>query len=96
MTPIRLLTTLFGWVCLLLAGCAVESHVAPSAATDVSYQSRLNDTGANALFHYSRGQMLLDDGQPAAAVEAYLQALRLDPQADALRFELAEIHLRLG
>lgn len=89
---------LFGMI--LTSGCAL-TPAAPSptemtAGQGSGYVSRLEDPEARALFHYSRFTLLAGEGKSEEALAALLEAIRLDPENEALRFDLADYYLELG
>lgn len=85
---------------ILAGGCAWLP--APGEAPDSStgqgsgYVSRLEDPAAQALFHYGRFTLLAGEGQSEEAVAALLEVIRLDPDNEELRFDLADYYLELG
>lgn len=79
---------------LVLAACSAHMGE-PQSPSGWSYVSTLNDPSADALYQFSRAQLLLADGEYDAAVEAFQEAIKLDPDTDDLRFALAELYLEL-
>src|SRR5215831_8793860 len=49
---------------------------------------------AQAYYHFSRGRLLDDQGQPSQAIEEYKKALELDPNNSLIYSEMAESYLR--
>ena len=92
--------TLLTIVLLLLIsfGCAPaqkSDHMSSSEETDSTYESRLDDVESNALFHFARGQLFLNEGNAQAAAEAFEKAIDADPTNQDLRFSLAELYIQI-
>ncbi len=80
-------------LCLLgVAGCAIPPEPEPAG---LDYVSQVDDPQAKALYHYGRYRLLLAEGEEEAAVAALQEAIRLDPENEELRFELAEVYIAL-
>jgi tetratricopeptide (TPR) repeat protein len=82
-------------VALLLQGCALlqKASVGPHSQADDYYRA---SPEASALYQFSRGRLLADDGRYGEAVEAMRQAVALDPRSAYLRISLAELLLQAG
>ena len=81
-----------------LSGCAVadvHGDNEDAIVSDEPYVSLLNEPESNAYFHYARARMLLAENDPDGAIEAYRNAIDYDPEAENLRFELADLYLAI-
>jgi tetratricopeptide (TPR) repeat protein len=88
-------------VLFLLSGCTPALNdsgnaVASDPAADKPYSSLLDDPGSNALFQFGRANLLLGEGDVDGAIDALQKAIQLDPDAEDLRFMLAEIYSETG
>ncbi len=87
---------IFGMI-FLLSGCvALVATAPPILPVDTPYVSQLDDPESNALFHFTRAQLLLGDGDVDGAIKALQAAIGIDPEAEELRFRLAEIYGEVG
>lgn len=59
------------------------------------YVSRVEDPQAKALYHYGLFRLLFAEGQQEEAVAALQEAIRLDPENEEIRFELAETYIEM-
>ena len=78
------------------SGCvAADVHdvADKTPSSGAPYVSRLNEPQSNAYYHYMRARMLLAEGDLDEAVAAYQTAIDYAPNDEAMRFELAELHL---
>src|SRR5437588_5519906 len=60
------------------------------------FRKMANEDPDNELGHYRLGQLLLEDGQYAEAVQSFQRTLELSPQFSKVFQLLATCHLRLG
>ncbi|MBW2452362.1 MAG: tetratricopeptide repeat protein, partial [Deltaproteobacteria bacterium] len=89
---------IIGLLLLTSSGCAPaqkSDHISPSDEINSAYESRLDDVESNALFHYARAQLLLNEGNTQAAAEALEKAIDADPKNQELRFSLAELYIQI-
>lgn len=60
------------------------------------FRAVVDNAGADPLVHRQLGEVLLQIGQPAAALESFQQAVKLDPQSHEAQHGLASAYLALG
>ena len=87
------LVVLGAW--LSLSGCARNQIPAPVATPEPaeSYQSRVDEASAKALFAYSQFRLLASENRWPEALAELRRAVTLDPQTDYLRLVLARAYL---
>src|SRR5262252_4789018 len=65
----------------------------PALAVTVLAQGQTN-AKAQAYYHFSKGRLLDDQGQPSQAIDEFKKALELDPNNSLIYSEMAESYLR--
>jgi len=61
-----------------------------------SLQAAINLDPNNGLWHFRLGEFYFQGGEPAAAEEAFLQAIQLDPQIPGFRAAIADLYKNTG
>lgn len=88
----KLLWLLPALLVVVLGGCISATR---SGDATPGYVSKIDDPATKALFHYGRARMLMADEKGDEAIAALQEAIRLDPDNEELRFELAEWYIEL-
>jgi tetratricopeptide (TPR) repeat protein len=65
----------------------------PALAVTALAQGQTN-ARAQAYYHFSKGRLLDDQGQPSQAIDEYRKALEIDPNNSLIYSEMAESYLR--
>lgn len=80
---------------VILPGCSGRTGavgVTPETPSVATYRS----PAASAMYHFMRGRLLAEDGDPAQAVEELRRAIEFDPDSTYLRLSLARLLLLIG